>query len=67
VHRARSTYQKLEHAQDLLGRAVPSGDLAQVLDRALDALIAKLERREAGQRKAEVADLRPAGAAQGDC
>ena len=34
----QSTYEKLQHAQALLGHAVPSGDLAQVLDRALDAL-----------------------------
>jgi hypothetical protein len=37
------THAKLRYAQELLGHAVPSGDLAQVLDRALDALIAKLE------------------------
>jgi len=30
----------------LLGHQVPSGDLAEVLDRALDALIAKLEKRK---------------------
>ena len=38
------THAKLRYAQELLGHAVPNGDLAQVLDRALDALIAKLER-----------------------
>jgi len=37
------THGKLRYAQELLGHAVPDGDLAQVLDRALDALIAKLE------------------------
>ncbi len=42
----RSTYEKLKHAQELLGHAVPSGDLAQVLDRALDALIARLEQQK---------------------
>jgi hypothetical protein len=41
-----ATQDKLRHAQELLGHAVPSGDLAQVLDRALDALIAKLEQRK---------------------
>ena len=34
-----STYQKLRYAQELLGHRIPSGDLAQVLDRALEALI----------------------------
>ncbi len=42
---AQETHDKLRHAQALLGHAVPSGDLAQVLDRALDALIATLEQR----------------------
>jgi hypothetical protein len=42
----QSTYEKLQHAQALLGHSVPSGELAQVLDRALDALIAKLERQK---------------------
>ena len=42
---AQATHDKLRYAQALLGHAVPSGDLAQVLDRALDALIAKLEQR----------------------
>jgi 5-methylcytosine-specific restriction endonuclease McrA len=43
---SRSTYEKLEHARELLGHAVPSGELEQVLDRALDALIAQLERQK---------------------
>jgi len=42
----RGTHDKLRHAQDLLGHQVPSGDLAQVLDRALDALIGQLEKRK---------------------
>jgi hypothetical protein len=42
---AQETHDKLRYAQALLGHAVPSGDLAQVLDRALDALIARLEQR----------------------
>src|SRR4249920_336543 len=41
-----STHDKLRYAQALLGHAVPSGDLAQVLERALDGLIAKLEQRK---------------------
>jgi hypothetical protein len=43
------THAKLRYAQELLGHAVPSGDLAQVLDRALDALIAKLEQQKFAQ------------------
>src|SRR6266436_790196 len=42
----QDTHDKLRHAQDLLGHQIPSGDMAQVLDRALDALIEKLERRK---------------------
>ena len=43
---SQATHDKLRHAQSLLAHAVPSGDLAEVLDRALDALIASLERRK---------------------
>jgi hypothetical protein len=39
-------HDKLRHAQALLAHAVPSGDPAEVLDRALDALIAQVERRK---------------------
>jgi hypothetical protein len=42
---ARSTHDKLRHAQALLSHAIPSGDIAQVLDRALDCLVDKLEKR----------------------
>jgi HNH endonuclease len=38
--------EKLRAAQDLLGHAVPSGDLAQVFDRALTLLVADLERKK---------------------
>ena len=41
----RSTHDKLRRAQELLSHAVPSGDIAEVLDRALDALIVQLEKR----------------------
>jgi 5-methylcytosine-specific restriction endonuclease McrA len=41
-----ATHAKLRRVQDLLGHAVPSGDLAEVLDRALDALLARLEARK---------------------
>ena len=42
----KGTHDKLRHAQALLGHQVPSGEVAEVLDRALDALIAQLERRK---------------------
>ncbi len=41
-----ATHAKLRRAQALLGHSVPSGDLAQVFERALDALIATLEKRK---------------------
>ena len=40
------TREKLRRAQDLLAHALPSGDLTEILDRALDALLAKLEARK---------------------
>ncbi len=42
----RSTHDKLMHAKALLSHAMPSGDVAEVLDRALDVLIQQLERRK---------------------
>jgi 5-methylcytosine-specific restriction endonuclease McrA len=45
---AKSTQEKLAYAQTLLSHAVPSGDVAQVLDRALDVLIEQLEKRKLG-------------------
>jgi 5-methylcytosine-specific restriction endonuclease McrA len=42
----QETYEKLRYAQDLLGHALPSGDVAQVLKRALDALVHKLEKQK---------------------
>lgn len=44
----KSTHDKLCHAQALLSHSVPSNDLAQVFDRALDALISQLEVRRLG-------------------
>ena len=43
---ASSTHDKLRRAQALLGHSVPSGEIALVLDRALDALIGQLEKRK---------------------
>jgi hypothetical protein len=41
---SRETHDKLRRAQDLLRHVVPNGDPAAVLDRALTALVAGLER-----------------------
>jgi hypothetical protein len=46
----KGTHDKLRHAQALLSHAVPLGDVAQVLDRALDLLIRRLESRKFGIR-----------------
>jgi 5-methylcytosine-specific restriction endonuclease McrA len=45
---AKTTHERLRHAQALLSHAVPTGDLTQVFDRALDALITQLEKRKLG-------------------
>src|SRR5213075_2104161 len=42
----QSAYDKLRYAQTLLRHAVPSGDLAEVHERAYDALIAQLEKQK---------------------
>jgi hypothetical protein len=42
---------KLERARDLLSHANPQGDLAQVVERALDLLLAQLEQKHFGQPK----------------
>jgi hypothetical protein len=39
----QDTHKKLRYAQALLSHQLPSGDVAEVFDRALDALIVKLE------------------------
>ncbi len=44
----KSTHEKLRDAQALLSHALPTGDVAQVLDRALDALILDLQKRRLG-------------------
>jgi len=45
---SKATHDKLRQAQALLSHALPSGDVAEVLERALDALILQLERRKFG-------------------
>jgi 5-methylcytosine-specific restriction endonuclease McrA len=42
----RSAQEKLQHAQELLSHQIPTGDVAQVLERALEELIEKLEKRK---------------------
>jgi hypothetical protein len=42
----RETHEKLRYARELLGHQVPSGDVADVIDRALDSLIARLEKQK---------------------
>ncbi len=42
----RSTREKLQHVKDLLAHQIPSGDLAAVIDRALDLAILQLEKRK---------------------
>jgi hypothetical protein len=41
-----STHDKLRYAQALLSHCVPSGDVEQVIERSLDALIGKLEKQK---------------------
>jgi hypothetical protein len=47
-----ATHGKLLRAQALLRHQVPSGDLAELLDRALDALLDRVEARKLGKAKA---------------
>ena len=42
----KSTHDKLRYAQELLSHVISNGDMAAVLDRALDALIPRLERQK---------------------
>jgi hypothetical protein len=57
----QGTHDKLRRAQALLGHQVSSGDVAKVLDLALDALIGKLEARKfAATDRTRVGTRRPA-------
>ena len=49
---SEETQRKLLRAQALLRHQVPSGDLAEVLDRALDALLDRAEGRKLGKTRA---------------
>jgi hypothetical protein len=44
----RATEEKLHRVRDLMRHTLPSGDLAAILNRALDALLTELERRKWG-------------------
>ena len=46
---SEETRAKLERVRDLMGHRVPSGDLAVILDRALDALLVKVEKERLGK------------------
>jgi hypothetical protein len=43
--------QKLEHAVDLLSHAIPNGDLSAIIERAVDLLIARVEKERFAQTK----------------
>lgn len=44
----RHAYERLRHLQTLMSHAIPDGDLAQVLGRAVETTIAVIERRKIG-------------------
>jgi 5-methylcytosine-specific restriction endonuclease McrA len=43
---SRQTHDKLRYVQDLIRHAVPSGDIAEIFDRALTALIDRCEKQK---------------------
>lgn len=45
---SKRAHDNLRHAQDLLGHALPSGDVAEILDRALVVYVAHLKKRKFG-------------------
>jgi hypothetical protein len=49
---SRKTRERLEEARDLLGHQVPDGDLAEVVDRALDMLVRELRRKKYAETEA---------------
>ncbi len=60
----QSTADKLHHAQDLLGFRIQHGDIAEVLDRALDALIVQLENQKFAATGNPRASSRPTSASE---
>jgi hypothetical protein len=59
-----STREKLRCAQDLLRHAVPSGDTAEVIDRALTVLLEDLERKKLAATDRPRTSPTPAGASR---
>jgi hypothetical protein len=57
---SQQLHDKLRHAQELLRHELPSGDLSQVLERALDLLIAERMKRRFGQGAKPRAKRKPA-------
>jgi hypothetical protein len=55
----REVVEKLERARDLMMHANPRGDLAVVVERALDALLAKLEKQRLAKTDRSQAKKRP--------
>jgi hypothetical protein len=49
---SRKTRERLEEARDLLDHQVPDGDLAEVMDRALDVLVRELRRKKYAETEA---------------
>lgn len=45
---SRETHEKLRRAQELLDHTIPSGDMSEILDRALALLVSQLEKRRCG-------------------
>jgi hypothetical protein len=62
---SQSAHDKLRYAQALLGHQLPSGDIAEVFERALDALIPQLERRKfAATARPRAGEQRPTGSSR---
>jgi hypothetical protein len=59
------TRDKLRLAQDLLRHAIPSGDTAEIFDRALDLLLADLARKKFGATSRPRKNLEPAAPLRG--
>jgi len=60
LHASAALLEKLELARDLMSHANPSGDLAVVVERALDVLLEKLRAQRFGQSKRPRASQVPA-------
>ena len=64
VSMGRGMNEKLRYAAELLGHQVASGDVAEVLERGLDALIARLEKRKFGATSRPQRNPRPTRSAR---